>query len=165
MIAAFGLIIGRFCSGQRERLTHEAEKKEDKAKVDETVLSIMVNEGVTMEEGVAQQSSTSREDVNKERRITKERQNKAIRRGDTDYAYEEHGEEKEDKEEEEGIVVEANVLVLGAGMSGVTVAKRLKEEGVEGVVVVEGSGRVGGRVKALSFGGITVELGANWVHR
>ena len=62
-------------------------------------------------------------------------------------------------------IVEAEVLVLGAGMAGITVAQRLKEEGVEGVVVVEGSERIGGRVKDVQFGGITVELGANWVHR
>ena len=41
----------------------------------------------------------------------------------------------------------------------------MKEEGVEGVVVVEGSDRIGGRIKDAQFGGITVELGANWVHR
>lgn len=62
-------------------------------------------------------------------------------------------------------VHEAEVLVLGAGTAGITVAQRLKEEGVEGVVVVEGSERIGGRVKDVQFGGITVELGANWVHR
>ena len=62
-------------------------------------------------------------------------------------------------------VVEAEVLVLGAGMAGITVAARLKEAGVEGVVVVEGSDRIGGRVKDTQFGGITIELGANWVHR
>ena len=70
------------------------------------------------------------------------------------------------KSEEPGEeVVEAEVLVLGAGMAGITVAARLKEEGVEGVVVVEGSNRIGGRGKDAQFGGITVELGANWVHR
>ena len=57
------------------------------------------------------------------------------------------------------------MLVLGAGMAGITVAQRLKEEGVKGVVVVEGSDSIGGRVKEMQFGGITVELGANWVHR
>ena len=62
-------------------------------------------------------------------------------------------------------VHEAEVLVLGAGMAGITVAQRLKEEGGEGGVVVEGSERIGGRVKDVQFGGITVELGANWVHR
>ena len=36
---------------------------------------------------------------------------------------------------------------------------------MEGVVVVEGSDRIGGRIKDAQFGGITVELGANWVHR
>ena len=62
-------------------------------------------------------------------------------------------------------IMEAEVLVLGAGAAGITVAQRLREEGVEGVVVVEGSDRIGGRVKDVQFGGITVELGANWVHR
>ena len=66
---------------------------------------------------------------------------------------------------EDNEFVEAEVLVLGAGMAGITVAARLKEEGVEGVVVVEGSDRIGGRVKDTQFGGITIELGANWVHR
>ena len=62
-------------------------------------------------------------------------------------------------------IMEAEVLVLGAGAAGITVAQRLREEGVEGVVVVEGSDMIGGRVKDVQFGGITVELGANWVHR
>ena len=83
----------------------------------------------------------------------------AINEGDTNTGREAEG------EEEEGLVVEAEVLVLGAGMAGVTLAQRLKEEGVARVVVVEGSGRLGGRVKETKFGGITVELGANWVHR
>ena len=36
---------------------------------------------------------------------------------------------------------------------------------MEGVLVLEGSDRIGGRVKDVKFGGITIELGANWVHR
>ena len=66
---------------------------------------------------------------------------------------------------EDDEILEAEVLVLGAGAAGITVAQRLREEGVEGVVVVEGSDRIGGRVKDVQFGGVTVELGANWVHR
>ena len=31
-------------------------------------------------------------------------------------------------------------------------------------MVVEGADRIGGRVKDVQFGGITVELGANWIH-
>jgi len=49
-------------------------------------------------------------------------------------------------------------------MAGVSAAKRLSEHGIDKVVVVEGSDRVGGRVKDVQFGGITVEVGANWVH-
>lgn len=57
-----------------------------------------------------------------------------------------------------------DILVMGAGMAGVSAAKRLSEHGINKVVVVEGSDRVGGRVKDVQFGGITVEVGANWVH-
>ena len=31
-------------------------------------------------------------------------------------------------------------------------------------MVVEATDRIGGRVKQVQFGGVTVELGANWVH-
>eukprot|EP00092_Neocalanus_flemingeri_P015289 GFUD01016527.1.p1 GENE.GFUD01016527.1~~GFUD01016527.1.p1 ORF type:complete len:554 (+),score=141.96 GFUD01016527.1:120-1781(+) len=61
-------------------------------------------------------------------------------------------------------VVTCNVLVLGAGMAGVSAARRLSDKGVEDVVVVEGSDRIGGRVKGVEFGGTHVEVGANWVH-
>jgi protoporphyrinogen oxidase len=33
------------------------------------------------------------------------------------------------------------------------------------VVVVEAEAAVGGRVRSVTFGGVTVEEGANWVHR
>jgi len=63
-----------------------------------------------------------------------------------------------------GITKSCNVLVLGAGMAGMAAAKTLKSLGVEDILVVEGSDRIGGRVKDVNFGGINVEVGANWVH-
>ena len=49
---------------------------------------------------------------------------------------------------------------------GIAAAKRLAQHGVDvdNIVVVEGAGRIGGRVKDVEFGGIRVETGANWVH-
>ena len=64
----------------------------------------------------------------------------------------------------EADVITSEVLILGAGMAGISAAKRLREKGLENVVVVEGSDRIGGRVKDVHFGGINVEVGANWVH-
>ena len=72
----------------------------------------------------------------------------------------EEGPEKEGEIE----TVFTDILIMGAGMAGVSAAKRLSEHGITKVVVVEGSDRVGGRVKDVKFGGITVEVGANWVH-
>jgi len=65
---------------------------------------------------------------------------------------------------QQGRDVSANVLVLGAGMAGITAAKTLQDLGVDDVKIVEGSDRLGGRVKDVPFGGINVEVGANWVH-
>ena len=61
-------------------------------------------------------------------------------------------------------MVTSDILILGAGMAGISAAKRLKEKGLQNIVVVEGADRIGGRVKDVPFGGINVEVGANWVH-
>ena len=66
--------------------------------------------------------------------------------------------------QDDDLELSCNVLVLGAGMAGVSAARRLRERGVEDVMVVEATDRIGGRVKEVQFGGVTVELGANWVH-
>jgi monoamine oxidase len=56
------------------------------------------------------------------------------------------------------------VLVIGAGMAGLTAARALAERGVK-VCVVEAQDRVGGRVLTRkTAGGGMVELGAEFVH-
>jgi monoamine oxidase len=57
----------------------------------------------------------------------------------------------------------AQVIVLGAGMAGLTAARALAERGVR-VLVLEARERVGGRVSSKQADGTTVELGAEFVH-
>lgn len=46
---------------------------------------------------------------------------------------------------------------------GISAAKFLAENGVEDVVILEASDRIGGRIHKEDFGGVTVELGAGWI--
>ncbi|XP_073307272.1 polyamine oxidase 1 [Primulina huaijiensis] len=56
-----------------------------------------------------------------------------------------------------------SVIIVGAGISGMTAAKVLAENGMEDVVILEASDRIGGRLNKDDFGGVTVELGAGWI--
>ncbi|KAL1533996.1 polyamine oxidase1, flavin-containing amine oxidoreductase [Salvia divinorum] len=56
-----------------------------------------------------------------------------------------------------------SVLIVGAGISGITAAKQLAENGVEDFVIVEASDKIGGRLRKEDFGGVAVELGAGWI--
>ncbi|GFP92395.1 polyamine oxidase 1 [Phtheirospermum japonicum] len=56
-----------------------------------------------------------------------------------------------------------SVIVVGAGISGITAAKVLAENGVDDVLILEASDRIGGRIRKEQFGGVTVELGAGWI--
>jgi monoamine oxidase len=63
------------------------------------------------------------------------------------------------------IMVEpTDVIIIGAGVAGLTAARRLAEAGVR-VLILEARGRVGGRVWTVHAGeGLPVELGAEFMH-
>lgn len=58
----------------------------------------------------------------------------------------------------------AKVLVLGAGLSGVTAAKTLIDNNITDFYVIEGREYIGGRIHDIQFEGLTIETGANWLH-
>jgi polyamine oxidase len=55
------------------------------------------------------------------------------------------------------------VLVVGAGISGLTVANALTQAGVE-CVVLEARDRTGGRLHTVDVGGCPVDMGGSWIH-
>lgn len=63
----------------------------------------------------------------------------------------------------EEMSVEKSVIVIGAGISGLAAAKKLKEEGFS-VTVLEAQDRVGGRLRSNRSLGIAFDEGASWIH-
>jgi monoamine oxidase len=57
----------------------------------------------------------------------------------------------------------ADVLVIGAGMAGLTAARALAEAGLR-VLMLEAQNRVGGRILTERVGDQVIELGAEFVH-
>ncbi|MEM7247335.1 MAG: FAD-dependent oxidoreductase [Acidobacteriota bacterium] len=55
------------------------------------------------------------------------------------------------------------VVVIGAGMAGLTAARRLSDAGAQ-VTVLEARDRLGGRIWTDRTLGIPVDLGASWIH-
>ncbi|KAB5520480.1 hypothetical protein DKX38_024799 [Salix brachista] len=57
----------------------------------------------------------------------------------------------------------SSVIIIGAGISGVSAGKVLAENGIKDMVILEASDRIGGRIRKDNFGGVSVELGAGWI--
>ena len=55
------------------------------------------------------------------------------------------------------------VLVVGAGIAGLTVANALTHGGVE-CVVVDARERIGGRLHTVDLAGCPVDMGGSWIH-
>eukprot|EP00475_Leptophrys_vorax_P041059 TRINITY_DN7711_c0_g1_i4.p1 TRINITY_DN7711_c0_g1~~TRINITY_DN7711_c0_g1_i4.p1 ORF type:complete len:521 (+),score=161.00 TRINITY_DN7711_c0_g1_i4:87-1649(+) len=61
------------------------------------------------------------------------------------------------------VVQKVPVLIIGAGISGVTCGRYLADHGMTDFMIVEADDRVGGRMRPFEFQGYTLELGANWI--
>jgi len=60
---------------------------------------------------------------------------------------------------------EYDVVIIGAGMAGLSAANRLKSSGVTNVVVLEARNRVGGRLYSIPLNNSTfLDMGASWIH-
>ncbi|PSS09977.1 Polyamine oxidase [Actinidia chinensis var. chinensis] len=59
--------------------------------------------------------------------------------------------------------IRSSVIIVGAGVSGISAAKVLAENGVDDILILEASDRIGGRIRKDEFGGVSVELGAGWI--
>lgn len=57
---------------------------------------------------------------------------------------------------------DADVIIVGAGIAGLTAANRFEEQGVT-YLILEGTDRIGGRMKSVNFEGTVIEAGANWI--
>jgi polyamine oxidase len=60
---------------------------------------------------------------------------------------------------------DAEVLIFGGGITGITIARHLHDNGITNIKVLEArSDKIGGRILSADFGGAKIELGANWIH-
>lgn len=58
---------------------------------------------------------------------------------------------------------ETDVVIIGAGLAGVTAARELGQAGHD-VIVLEANDRIGGRIYTADRLGVHLELGGNWLH-
>ncbi|XP_055848969.1 peroxisomal N(1)-acetyl-spermine/spermidine oxidase [Episyrphus balteatus] len=56
------------------------------------------------------------------------------------------------------------VLIIGAGMAGLSAANHLLQNGIDSFKILEARGRIGGRIVSIPLAQQNVELGANWIH-
>lgn len=57
----------------------------------------------------------------------------------------------------------SRVILIGAGMAGLTAASALAHAGID-AVALEGRDRIGGRLHTVGLGGSMVDLGGSWIH-
>ena len=59
---------------------------------------------------------------------------------------------------------DVKVIIVGAGVSGLSAATKLIEAGITNLEIFEASDRVGGRICSAELNGSKIELGAQWIH-
>jgi len=56
-----------------------------------------------------------------------------------------------------------DVIIMGAGSSGISAAKTLTESGVTNILVIEAQDYIGGRAKTINFSNYGLNVGASWI--
>lgn len=54
------------------------------------------------------------------------------------------------------------IVIIGAGASGIAAATKLLGAGFHNILILEAECRIGGRVNTIPFGANVVDLGAQW---
>lgn len=57
-----------------------------------------------------------------------------------------------------------SVVIIGAGTSGLSAAKKLLENGIHNITILEAESRIGGRINSVFFGDNYIDLGATFCH-
>jgi hypothetical protein len=55
------------------------------------------------------------------------------------------------------------VIIIGGGAAGISAGKVLHDHGID-FTILEAAPSIGGRMKHVEWEGLTIELGANWIH-
>jgi monoamine oxidase len=58
-----------------------------------------------------------------------------------------------------------SVIIIGAGIAGLSAAEILTSSGYEDVKILEGRNRIGGRVCVREHDENTIHMGAQWIHQ
>ena len=56
-----------------------------------------------------------------------------------------------------------DLAIVGAGAAGIAAAREVKARGLS-AIILEASGRIGGRARSVGWGGCALDLGATWLH-
>lgn len=58
--------------------------------------------------------------------------------------------------------MEKNILIVGAGASGIAAATKLLENGFRNITILEAESRIGGRINTVPYGQGFIDMGAQW---
>lgn len=65
----------------------------------------------------------------------------------------------------ESVKQQPKIIIVGAGLSGLSAASKLIENGFENILILEAEDRIGGRIHSVELGnGSYIDLGGQWVH-
>lgn len=59
---------------------------------------------------------------------------------------------------------DTKILIVGAGLSGISAAANLVENGFKDIVILEAEDRIGGRIHSIDYGSGKIDLGGQWIH-